>query len=63
MGAVVIDRGDILTDPRGEKWKVLRVKRDVADLAHLERFTLEPRISGINATVKRKELDKWRKEA
>jgi hypothetical protein len=56
--------GDILTDRKGEGWRVVTVYGDRAVLAHLERFALEPRISGINATVKRKEIEaKWRNEA
>ena len=30
----MIHPGDTITDPKGEKWKVLWVKRDRADLAH-----------------------------
>ena len=54
--------GDILTDRNGERWKVLRVKRDVADLAHLTTGWAagdDYHQSGITATVPREELAGW----
>jgi hypothetical protein len=56
MGAVV-KPGDVLTDRKGERWKVLAVFPGYARIEHLDGKTL----TGITAKVRRDELEGWKR--